>query len=85
MPNVEKVFGNRIEYCHDQYDAVNDADALAIITEWSVFRTPNLPVLKKLMKHPIIFDGRNLYPLEMMEENEFYYESIGRNTIGTKS
>lgn len=85
MPNVEKVFGNRIEYCHDQYDAVNDADALAIVTEWSVFRTPNLPVLKKLMKHPIIFDGRNLYPLEMMEENEFYYESIGRNTIGTKS
>ena len=84
MPNVEKVFGNRIEYCQDQYDAVNDADALAIITEWSVFRTPNFPVLKKLMKQHIIFDGRNLYPLEMMSENEFYYESIGRSTIGTK-
>jgi UDPglucose 6-dehydrogenase len=85
MPNIEKVFGNRIEYCQDQYDAVNDADALAIITEWSVFRTPNFPVLKKLMKQPIIFDGRNLYPLEMMEENDFYYESIGRSTIGIKS
>ncbi len=82
MLNVEKIFGNRIEYCQDQYDAVNDADALAIITEWSVFRTPNFPVLKKLMKQPIIFDGRNLYPLEMMEENAFYYESIGRSTVG---
>lgn len=82
MLNVEKIFGNRIEYCQDQYDAVNDADALAIITEWSVFRTPNFPVLKKLMKQHIIFDGRNLYPLEMMEENAFYYESIGRSTVG---
>lgn len=85
LPNAEKIFGDRIEYFNNQYDAVNDADALAIITEWSVFRTPNFPVLKKLMKQPIIFDGRNLYPLEMMEENDFYYESIGRSTVSTKS
>ncbi|MEY4134679.1 MAG: hypothetical protein RL386_1029 [Bacteroidota bacterium] len=84
MPNVEKIFGPKIMYCQDQYDAVNNADALIIVTEWSVFRTPNFPVLKKLMNRHVIFDGRNLYPLEMMEENDFYYESIGRTAVGRK-
>lgn len=85
MPNVEKIFGQNLVYCKDQYDAINNADALAIITEWSVFRTPNFSVIQKLMNQPVIFDGRNLYPLETMEENGFYYESIGRSTIGKKS
>ncbi len=84
MPNVEKIFGPKITYCQDQYDAVNNADALVIVTEWSVFRTPNFPVIKKLMNQHIIFDGRNLYALEIMEENGFYYESIGRTAVGVK-
>jgi len=84
IPNVEKIFGPKITYCQDQYDAVNNADALVIVTEWSVFRTPNFPVIKKLMNQHIIFDGRNLYALEIMEENGFYYESIGRTAVGVK-
>ena len=57
------------------------ADALAIITEWSVFRTPSFRVMRKLLKAPVVFDGRNLYDLDLMKENGFYYESIGRTTI----
>ena len=60
------------------------ADALAIITEWSVFRTPSFQVMKELMKNEIIFDGRNLYDLEVMADHGFHYHSIGRETVGKK-
>jgi UDPglucose 6-dehydrogenase len=64
-----------------QYEALIGADCLAIITEWSVFRTPSFQVLKELLKEPIIFDGRNLYDLEAMEELGFHYNSIGRGVV----
>ncbi|NJL75920.1 MAG: UDP-glucose/GDP-mannose dehydrogenase family protein [Saprospiraceae bacterium] len=81
MPNVRKLYGDKIQMVNEQYEALIEADALAIITEWSVFRTPSFKVLKQLLKEPIVFDGRNLYELERMEELGFYYESIGRATV----
>ena len=84
MENIQRYFGNRIELCKDQYEVLINADALAIITEWSVFRTPSFQVMKELMKSEIIFDGRNLYDLEVMAEIGFHYHSIGRETVGKK-
>lgn len=81
MENVSALYGDRVQMADDQYDALIGADALAIVTEWSVFRTPSFRVMRKLMKSSVIFDGRNLYDLELMQENGFYYESIGRTTI----
>jgi UDPglucose 6-dehydrogenase len=82
MENVARLYGDRIQFAQDQYDALTDADALAIVTEWSVFRTPAFEEMKRLMKYPRIFDGRNLYDLDYMHEQGFYYESIGREVIG---
>lgn len=84
MDNIHRYFGDRIELCKDQYEVLINADALAIITEWSVFRTPSFQVMKELMKNEIIFDGRNLYDLEVMADHGFHYHSIGRETVGKK-
>lgn len=81
MNNIRQHFGDRIKLVEDAYEALIDVDALAIITEWSVFRTPNFEVMKSLMKEPVIFDGRNLYEVDYMEEKGFYYESIGRKAV----
>jgi len=81
MENVKAEFGDKLSYYDDPYEVIIDVDALAIITEWSVFRTPSFGAMKKLMKEAIIFDGRNLYDLTRMNELGFYYESIGRNKI----
>jgi UDPglucose 6-dehydrogenase len=54
---------------------------LAIVTEWSVFRTPSFEVLRQLLKNPVIFDGRNLYDVDSMKKKGFHYESIGRVTV----
>jgi len=78
MPNVSRLFGESIVYAKDQYDALEDADALAIMTEWSLFRTPSFEVIKKLLSDKAIFDGRNLYDIETMKEIGVHYESIGR-------
>jgi UDPglucose 6-dehydrogenase len=83
MPNVKKVLGNRIQYVNEPYEALIEADALAIVTEWSQFRTPGFKVMKQLMRQPKIFDGRNLYDLEQMAEEGFYYESMGRSVISS--
>lgn len=81
MTNVKAIYGDKIQFCQDQYEALVDADALIIATEWNVFRTPSFDVVKKLLKAPIIFDGRNLYDLHVMEQEGFYYNSIGRNVV----
>jgi UDPglucose 6-dehydrogenase len=60
---------------------LKDADALVICTEWSLFRTPDFDKMKSLMKNPAVFDGRNLYSLDQMEEHGFYYASIGRAIV----
>ncbi len=81
MANVKKEIGNIIEYTETQYDALNNADALVIATEWSEFRTPDFNKMGALLKDKVIFDGRNLFDLNQMEECGFHYESIGRRII----
>jgi len=82
MPNVKKLVGDKISYSVNRYDALNDADALLIVTEWPVFRTPDFDFMKEKLKAPVIFDGRNLYDLDRMKECGFYYNSIGRKVVG---
>jgi UDPglucose 6-dehydrogenase len=79
--NVKNLIGDKISYSENQYDALENADALIIATEWSEFRTPDFNKMKSLLKDPVIFDGRNLFELYQMEEKGFHYESIGRRMI----
>jgi UDPglucose 6-dehydrogenase len=79
--NVRKIIGKKISYAKDEYEALKDVDALIIATEWTLFRTPEFEQMKKLMKQPVIFDGRNLYDPNAMKKMGFYYNSIGRNTV----
>ena len=82
MPNVKALLGDKITYAADQYEAARDAEALLIVTEWSVFRTPDFELLTSLLKNKVIFDGRNLYDLQKMIDIGFYYNSIGRKKVG---
>ena len=81
MPNVKRLLGDTISFSENAYDALNDADALLIATEWSVFRNPDFEVLAQKLKNKIVFDGRNLYDLQKMIDLGFYYNSIGRKLI----
>jgi UDPglucose 6-dehydrogenase len=81
MPNVQKQKGYPIQYSNDQYSLLQDADALLICTEWGMFRNPDFELMKKSMKNPVIFDGRNLYENNKMRELGWSYFSIGRNPI----
>ncbi len=80
MHEAKKELGEQIEYSKDPNDALIDADALLIVTEWPEFRTPNFKVMGKLMKSKLVFDGRNIYDLEEMTEQGFEYYCIGVNT-----
>lgn len=81
MNNVRDLLGNQITFAENQYDVLKDADALVIATEWNEFRTPNFDKMKSLLKNKAIFDGRNLFDLYQMDEQGFYYESIGRGKV----
>ena len=81
MDNVKKVFGDQINFADNHYDALENADLLVIVTEWSVFRTPNFERMSGLLNTKLIFDGRNLYDLDQMRELGFDYFSIGRETV----
>ena len=83
MDNVRKK-GIKITFANDQYSALENADALIIATEWSIFRTPDFDKIAKLMKHKVIFDGRNLYDTDQMKKLGFYYNSIGREVVKRK-
>ena len=78
MPNVKRKLGNKIGFGEGMYDTLENADALVICTEWSIFRTPNFDKIKKLMNANVIFDGRNLYDVKDVENEGFKYVSIGR-------
>ncbi|OHB68872.1 MAG: UDP-glucose 6-dehydrogenase [Planctomycetes bacterium RBG_13_63_9] len=80
MSNTRHVFADRITYCDRAYDAVEGADALAVVTEWQEFRNPDFRLLRRLMNRPIIADGRNLYDPAQMAELGFTYASVGRQT-----
>ena len=81
MKNVRDVVGDKIIFTENQYDALNNCDALIIATEWSEFRTPDFDKMTERMKSKVIFDGRNVFDLSQMKDLGFYYESIGRKTI----
>lgn len=85
MDNVKEIFGNRITYCADPYGAAFNVDALAIMTEWNVFRIPDFNTLWHSMSNPVIIDGRNLYDPEEMKNLGFYYDSIGRSIVNSKA
>lgn len=76
--NVERIYKDKISFCDTQYEAIYQADALAIVTEWQVFRTPDFDKVKEFLVNPAIFDGRNVYDTDRMRKMGFYYESIGR-------
>ena len=78
IENVEKIYGDKISFCDSPYEAAYQADALAIITEWQVFRTPDYDKLKEFLINPVIFDGRNVFDPVRMKDLGFHYESIGR-------
>ena len=81
MPNIEKRFGDKLNYSESMYAALDNADALLICTEWSIFRTPDYGRLKQLLNNPVVFDGRNLYNVNDMETEGFTYVSVGRKTV----
>jgi len=78
MPNMKKALKHPIQYCDDQYQAIENADALAIMTEWNVFRTPDYKKMQETMKNPLVFDGRNVFNSHQMKDLGFKYFSIGR-------
>ena len=81
MDNIRDLVGDKIQYSKNSLEALEGVDALLIATEWSAFRNPDFNLMHSLMKSPIIFDGRNLYSLESMENKNFYYQSVGRKVI----
>jgi UDPglucose 6-dehydrogenase len=81
MANVKAIVGDKIKFAENQYDALEGADALLIVTEWSLFRTPDFDKVEQLLKAKVIFDGRNLYDLDKMIDCGYYYNSIGRKEV----
>jgi len=73
------IFGNKVSFAAKTYDALKGADCLAIVTEWNEFRRPDFDKMRKLMRSPVIFDGRNLFTPEQMKQSGFTYYSIGRH------
>jgi UDPglucose 6-dehydrogenase len=84
LPEARHKLGDKISYASDQYDALKDADCLVIPTEWPEFRVPDFDEIKKLLKKPVIFDGRNIFDLEEMKSRGFDYFCIGIRTINNK-
>ena len=79
MPNIKNQIGDKINYASNQYEALQNADALIIATEWNEFRTPEFEKIESSLKNKAIFDGRNLFTVEEMRASGWHYESIGRN------
>ena len=81
IPNMKRKIGDRISYATSMYGALDSADALLIVTEWNTFKIPDFSEMRKRLKNPTIFDGRNIYDLEDMKSEGFYYNSIGRPIV----
>jgi len=80
MHEAKRILGDQIDYADDQYDALIDADCLLLVTEWPEFKFPNFKIIRKLLKSPVVFDGRNIYEIAEMKRNGFSYFCIGVNT-----
>ena len=85
MKETHRIYGDRADLtlCNRARETLEGADALAIVTEWKEFRSPDFDFLKKQLKAPVIFDGRNLYDPAMMRKQGFKYYAIGRGERGT--
>jgi UDPglucose 6-dehydrogenase len=83
MNNVKALFGDKISYALNHYDAIENADALVINTEWSVFRTPDFSLVSEKLNNKLIFDGRNLYDTSSMKKLGYTYYSIGREKVSS--
>ena len=81
VETAKAALGGKIELCKNGYDALEGADALVILTEWQEFRNPDFEMIAKKLKKPVIFDGRNLYDLEVVKKAGFEYYSVGRPTV----
>jgi UDPglucose 6-dehydrogenase len=81
MQEAHRVFGERIQYCRVNYDALRDADALLIVTEWNEFRRPDFARMREVMKQPVVFDGRNIFDPQKMRDLGFTYYSVGRRPV----
>ncbi|MFD0964593.1 UDP-glucose dehydrogenase family protein [Pseudofulvibacter geojedonensis] len=81
MPNVQRRYGDTIQFASNMYEALNKADALVISTEWSIFRNPDFIKIKEKLNNAVIFDGRNLYDINDIEKEKIKYVSIGRKQI----
>ena len=79
--NVRRILADKISYAKDMYSALENADCLLIATEWSEFKNPNFKLMAAKMNNKAIFDGRNMFALEQVENSGFYYKSIGRKTV----
>ncbi|MNX94477.1 UDP-glucose 6-dehydrogenase TuaD [compost metagenome] len=84
MGNVRNLIGDKVNYAKNPYEALENAEALLIATEWSVFRTPDFEKIENTLKNKVVFDGRNLYDLQKMIDLGYYYNSIGRKLIQLK-
>jgi UDPglucose 6-dehydrogenase len=78
MANVRATYGDRLTYCNRPYEVLEGADGLAIVTEWPEFRRPDFALMRKLLREPVIFDGRNLYEPKTVQALGFTYYGIGR-------
>jgi UDPglucose 6-dehydrogenase len=81
MAEAKKIFGDRIQFSNRNYEALQGADGLLIITDWNEFRRPNFQRIKEFLKSPVVFDGRNLYDPAEMRRMGFMYYSIGRKNV----
>ncbi|MPN61621.1 UDP-glucose 6-dehydrogenase [bioreactor metagenome] len=78
IETAKEIFGNKIQYAKNAYDALKNADALILATEWNEFRRPNFELIKESLKTPIIFDGRNLYDKKRLKTKGIEYFSVGK-------
>jgi UDPglucose 6-dehydrogenase len=85
IPNVQHQYGDKLHYYGNPYDAIQDADALAIMTEWEEYRNPDFELIRRKLRAPVVFDGRNLFDSEQMRTLGFTYHSIGRRTVSPAS
>jgi UDPglucose 6-dehydrogenase len=81
MPEAERKLGGRVTFVSSSYDALNGADALAVVTDWNEYRHPDFARIKATLRRPVVIDGRNLYSLQRMAELGFVYHSIGRPAV----
>jgi UDPglucose 6-dehydrogenase len=82
VPNIRQIYGEKLTYCDRPYGTLEGADALVLVTEWPEYKKPDLEVLKRLMRTPVVFDGRNQYDPDAMAAAGFVYHSIGRARRG---